>query len=45
MTVPEAPSTVAELGWSQAEAAEIRASLLAFEEDWNAPGMEAYDSL
>ena len=39
------PTTVADLGWSRVKAAEIRASLLAFEEDWNAPGMEAYDKL
>ena len=36
---------VADLGWSREEAAEIRASLLAFEEDWSAPGMELYDTL
>ena len=39
------PLTTADLGWSRKKAAEIRASLLAFEEDWNAPGMEAYDKL
>jgi len=26
-------------------AAELRERLLTFEEDWNAPGMEAYDRL
>jgi len=26
-------------------AAELRQRLLTFEEDWNAPGMEAYDKL
>ena len=27
------------------EAAELRAKFAAWEEDWNAPGMEAYDRL
>jgi hypothetical protein len=34
---------VADLGWTREEAALTRARLLAFEEDWNAPGMDAYD--
>jgi hypothetical protein len=34
---------VADLGWSREEAVLTRARLLAFEEDWNAPGMDAYD--
>lgn len=36
---------VADLGWSRQQAGEVRASLLAFEDDWNAPGMEEYDRL
>ena len=36
---------IADLGWTQQQAAEIRASLASFEADWNAPGMEGYDEL
>lgn len=39
------PKLLADIGWSQAEAFETRARLGAFEEDWNAPGMDAYDEL
>lgn len=34
-----------DLGWSKQETLETKAKFAAFEEDWNAPGMEAYDSL
>ena len=30
---------------TEAEAVELRSKLAAWEEDWNAPGMEAYDEL
>ena len=36
---------VADLGWTVNEAREARARLAAFEEDWDAPGMEEYDNL
>lgn len=36
---------LADLGWTEAEALETRMRLKSFEEDWNAPGMEAYDRL
>lgn len=39
------PLRVADLGWSREYAAKIRAQLAAFEEDWDAPGMDAYDAL
>ena len=42
---PEHPRTLAALGWSREQAAAVRAQLASFEEDWNAPGMEAYDEL
>ena len=32
-------------GFSTEVAAELRQRLLTFEEDWDAPGMEAYDKL
>jgi len=32
-------------GFTPELAAELRQRLLTFEEDWNAPGMEAYDEL
>ena len=36
---------VSTLGWSRKRTAQVRSSLVAFEADWNAPGMEAYDRL
>lgn len=36
---------LAERGISPEMAADLRQRLLPFEEDWNAPGMEAYDEL
>jgi len=39
------PLRVSELGWTRREAAEARGRLAAFEEDWNAPGMDACDDL
>ncbi len=33
------------LGWSLAESAETRSRLGSFADDWDAPGMEAYDEL
>jgi hypothetical protein len=48
--VRTAPTTarglsVANLGWSMEEVIETRMRLRVFEEDWDAPGMEAYDAL
>ena len=37
------PLLVSNLGWSVEEAKETRTRLAALEEDWDAPGMEAYD--
>jgi len=42
---PGSLPTLAALGWSQQEATLVRSQLASFEEDWNAPGMEAYDQL
>ena len=39
------PLLVSNLGWSVEEVQETRGRLAALEEDWNAPGMEAYDHL
>jgi hypothetical protein len=39
------PLLVSNLGWNTEEAKETRARLAALEEDWDAPGMEAYDQL
>ena len=36
---------VHDLEWSEVDAAATRARLRPFEEDWNAPGMDAYDDL
>jgi hypothetical protein len=43
--VPVRDHPLSELGWSREKAARVRASLRAFDEDWNAPGMEEYDRL
>ena len=32
-------------GWTEAQAAETRARLKSFEDDWNVAGMEGYDAL
>jgi hypothetical protein len=34
---------VSDLGWTRKRASQVRAALRVFEDDWNAPGMEAYD--
>lgn len=39
------PLLVADLDWRAEEAKETRARLAALEEDWDAPGMDAYDHL
>jgi hypothetical protein len=39
------PLMISDLGWSPEEAKETRARLAVLEEDWEAPGMEAYDLL
>jgi hypothetical protein len=36
---------VRDLGWSAAEGADTHFRLRPFEEDWDAPGMDAYDDL
>jgi hypothetical protein len=36
---------IEQLGWSTAEALETHLRLRNFADDWNAPGMEAYDDL
>jgi hypothetical protein len=39
------PLLVSDLGWSPEETQETRSRLIDLEEDWDAPGMEAYDRL
>jgi hypothetical protein len=36
---------VSELGWTRDQTAQVRASLQAFDSDWEAAGMEMYDNL
>lgn len=36
---------VRHLGWDRADAADTRSRLRPFEDDWDAPGMDAYDDL
>ena len=43
--VAPGPLLVSNLDWSIEEVQETRARLAALEEDWDAPGMEAYDTL
>ncbi len=38
-------NAIAALGWTAEEARDTYYRLKIFEEDWNAPGMEAYDQL
>jgi hypothetical protein len=38
-------ATVEAFGWTREEAAEIRASLASFAEDWDDPAMDVYDAL
>lgn len=42
---PPRAETVTDLGWTPDEAAETRARLASFADDWNAPGMEVYDDV
>lgn len=45
-TVAERPLlNIDDLGWTREEAADTRARLRPFENDWDAPGMDAYDAL
>jgi hypothetical protein len=37
------PSALRSLGWTPQQAADTRARLASCAEDWDAPGMEAYD--
>jgi hypothetical protein len=39
------PLLVSNLDWTVEEVQETRARLTTLEEDWDAPGMEAYDAL
>ena len=43
--MPYRPLLISDLGWTIEEAIETRARLKSFEEDWDSPGMEAYDKL
>ena len=47
VTVRTAPTKmlIGDLGWTREQAHETRLRLRAFEEDWDAPGMEIYDEL
>ncbi len=42
---PVAQNSIESLGWSAAEALETHLRLRTFADDWDAPGMEAYDEL
>ena len=37
------PGKINQLGWSEVETAETHLRVRSFAEDWDAPGMEAYD--
>jgi len=39
------PLRLSDLGWSGEEALETRLRLRSFEDDWDAPGMNAYDNV
>lgn len=36
---------VSDLGWTREQTLDTRTRLCAFEDDWDAPGMDAYDGL
>jgi len=42
---PRRRMRIADPGWTRSEATETRARLARFGDDWDAPGMEAYDDL
>jgi uncharacterized membrane protein len=44
-SVEEQPLLVADLGWTPQQAADTRARLASFAEDWDTPDMEGYDDL
>lgn len=43
--LPRQGITLEQAGLTREQAINLRARLKAFEDDWNAPGMEAYDKL
>jgi hypothetical protein len=43
--LPQHGITLEQVGLTREQAVNLRARLKTFEEDWNAPGMEAYDKL
>lgn len=45
--VAEPPETldVARLGWTKEQAGRVRSALGTFQDNWNAPGMELYDTI
>ncbi len=45
LTTAEQYNSIKSLGWSQADALETLLRLRSFAEDWDHPGMEAYDDL
>ena len=44
VTFPEASYDLRELGMDEAQAADLRARLRAFAEDWESPEMDVYDN-
>lgn len=45
VAVQRRPLLIRDLGWSDAEVADTYHRLRPFEQDWDAPGMDAYDDL
>lgn len=43
--LPQQGVTLEQAGLTREQAVNLRARLKTFEDDWNAPGMEAYDKL
>lgn len=43
--ITPATLTIADLGWSQEQARELRSRLGAFADDWDDPSMDLYDDL
>jgi hypothetical protein len=45
LTPLKTPLRIEKLGWSRSDAAEVRARLQSFADDWDDPDMDVYDAL
>jgi hypothetical protein len=45
LTAVKTPRRIEDLGWSRSDAADVRARLQSFADDWDDPDMNVYDAL